>query len=458
MLTAPQESLEALRNDLAGRLAMPGEREWDVARQAFNLALDQRPEAVAFPASADEVATVIRFAREHGLRVAPQRTGHNAAPLGALEGTILLKTSEMSGVDIDADARRARVQGGAQWQDLVPAASDLGLAALHGSAPDIGIVGYSLGGGVGWYARKLGLAASSVTAVELVTGDGRQVRADADSEPDLFWAVRGGGGNFGVVTALELELYPVAAVYAGALFFPVERSSEVLHAWREWTEGVPDEVTSVGRILNFPPLPEVPEPMRGNSFALVEVACLCEEAEGAEIVQALRDLGPAMDTIAMVPPAALAEIHMDPPEPVPYLGKDRVLGELPAKAIDDVVEAAGPGSGTSLLSVEFRHLGGELTRPREGGGALASIDAPFLSYFVGMLADESSLARLEPDIARVDGALAPHDAGRGYYNFVETAVDAAYFYDAETYERLRTIRSQYDPDRILRANHEISVG
>ena len=457
MQNAPQESLEALRSDLTGGVALPGEHDWDIARQAFNLALDQRPEAVAFPASADDVSIVVRFAREHGLRIAPQRTGHNAAPLGALEGTILLKTSEMQGVEIDAEARSARAQAGALWQDLVPQASELGLAALHGSAPDIGIVGYSLGGGVGWYARKLGLATNSVTAVEIVTGDGSQLRADADHEPDLFWAVRGGGGNFGVVTAIEMALYPIAELYAGALFFPLERSSDVLHAWREWVQGVPEEVTSVGRILNFPPLPEIPEPMRGNSFVLVELACLCDEAEGVEISKPLHDLGPAMDTVAMVPPAVLPELHMDPPDPVPYLGHDRLLREIPSKAIDDVVEAAGPGSGTSLLSVEIRHLGGELARSSSDNGALDSIEAPFMAYCVGMLADEESLARLEPDIARVDGALAPYDFGRGYYNFVERSVDATYLYDADTLERLRKVRSQHDPDRIFRANHEISV-
>jgi FAD/FMN-containing dehydrogenase len=457
MLTAPQESLEALRKELAGRLAMPGEHEWDVARQAFNLAIDQRPEAVAFPANADDVATIVRFAREHGLRIAPQRTGHNAAPLGALEGTILLKTSEMTGVEIDAGSRRARAQAGALWGDLVPDASELGLAALHGSAPNIGIVGYSLGGGVGWYARKLGLAANSVTAVELVAADGRRLRADPENEPELFWALRGGGGNFGVVTAIEMELYPIEQVYAGALFFPLERASEVLHAWHELVAGVPEEVTSVGRMLNIPPIPEAPEFLRGKSFAVVEMACLLDEAEGAELARPLRDLGPEIDTIAMVPPAVLTELHMDPPDPVPSLGQDRLLGELPAKAIDDVVEAAGPDSGSSLLSVELRHLGGELARSSPANGALGSLEGTFLNYSVGMLADESSLAAVEPDLARVDGALAPYDAGRGYYNFVERSVDAAFLFDGETYERLRQVRSQFDPDRIFRANHEISA-
>ena len=453
--TQSESHAQALSADLQGRVVASGDDDWDLARQAFNLALDQRPSLVAFPADARDIAHAVRVAAQRGLRVAAQRTGHNAGPLGALDGTVLLNTSALDDVEIDAGARRARVGSGACWADVVPAASEHGLAALHGSAPGVGIAGYTLGGGVGWYARKHGIATNRVTAIELVTADGALVRTDADHEPDLFWALRGGGGGFGIVTALEFELLPIPEVYAGVLFFPLERAGEVLHAWREWTASVPEEVTSVGRVMQFPPLPEVPEPMRGNAFAIIEAVCLTDEAAGAELLAPLRALGPTMDTFAMMPPAEIAELHMDPPEPVPYRGQHQLLGELPAQAIDDLLAVAGPGSGSPLLSVELRHLGGAVARRQEHHGALAAIDAPFMEFAVGMAMDPAGTTAVEAALEAVGGSLAPYDAGTRYLNFHEDCTDAGTFFDAETCARLRAVKAAVDPAGTIRANHEL---
>ena len=203
----------------AGTVLAPGDHGWDAARQAFNTDIDQQPAAIAMPADAVDVASALRFATRHGLRVAPQRTGHNAGPLGDLRDVLLLKTDALDGVEIDAGARRVRVGAATRWEQVTPRLSELGLAALHGSSPDVGIVGYSLGGGIGWLARKHGMQTNAVTAIELVTADGRFVRTDHEHEPELFWALRGGGGNFGVVTAIEFEVLPVRELYAGALFY-----------------------------------------------------------------------------------------------------------------------------------------------------------------------------------------------------------------------------------------------
>src|SRR5215216_5575442 len=287
----------ALQARLYGDVVAPGHTTWDEARRAWNLSVDQQPAAVFRANTAGDVIDVVDFAREHGLRVAPQGTGHSASPLGSLANTILLKTSRLRGVWVDRSSRVARVEAGALWIEAVEAAARHGLSALAGTSPDVGVVGYTLGGGISWLGRKHGLAANSVTAAELVLADGRFVRATRDSEPDLFWAVRGGGGSFGVVTALEFQLYPLAEVYAGAMFFPFERAAQVLHAWREWTQDVPDEITSVGRLFRFPPVPDIPEPLRGNPFAVVEaVYCGDDHARGAELLAPLRALGPAMDT------------------------------------------------------------------------------------------------------------------------------------------------------------------
>ncbi len=447
----------ALRRLIGGNVIGPEDDGWDAARGAFNLNVDQRPAMIAEPASAEEVGAVVRYAGDSGLRVAPQRTGHHAEPLGPLAETILLKTTRLDRVHIDPQSRCARVGAGARWEDVVPAASELGLAALHGSTPDVSVAGYSLGGGMGWYARKHGLAANSVTAIEVVSADGEVHRASAASEPELFWALRGGGGNFGVVTALEFDLFPLAEVYAGVLFFPFERAGEVLHAWHEWTAGAPDVVTSVGRLLQFPPFEEVPEPVRGKSFALIEAVFLGDEADGAELLAPLRELGPLMDSFAMVPPVGISELHMDPRDPAPYATDHTLLGELPAEAIEGLVAAAGPGSGSALVSVELRHTGGALARPAPEHGAVSTLPGSFASFAVGMAVDEGSAAKTAADLARVGEALAPYRAGQ-YLNFTEHPSRGESFFDPETAARLLAVKEAYDPGRLFQANHEIGAG
>jgi FAD/FMN-containing dehydrogenase len=434
----------------------PGDDGFDQGRQAFNLTVDQRPVLIAHPADEQEVVALVRRAREQGLRLAAQRTGHNAGPIDWERPAMLLRTDAMRGVEIDAVRGSARVRAGAMWTDLVDDASELGLAALHGSARDIGIAGYSLGGGLGWYGRKHGLQANSVTAIELVTADGELVRADHENEPELFWALRGGGGNFGVVTALEFDLYRIAEVYAGAMFFPIERADEVLHAWHEWTAaGLPNEVTSIGSLLSLPDLEDVPAPLRGQSFARIEAAYLGTEADGAELIRPLRELGPEIDTFAMVPPVALSHLHMDPDAPLPYASTTRMLGDLPAKAIDDLLGAVGPGSGSQLMMAELRHLGGALARSAPHHGAQATLDGSYLMFGGGLVMSPEGGAVAAADCARLAEAVAPYDSGSAYLNFVEADYDASRAFDAESWRRLRQVKAEVDPDGLFLANHEI---
>ncbi len=438
---------------LEGAVVLPGEQSWDEARLAWNLAVVQEPAAVVYPESAADVVETVRFARSAGLRVAPQGTGHGASALGDLAGTILLKTERLRGVEIDPEAQVARAEAGVLWIEVVERAVEHGLTALHGSSPDVGVVGYSLGGGLGWLARRYGLAANSVTAVELVTGAGELVRADAENEPELFWAVRGGGGDFGVVTAIEFRLYPVREVYAGVLFFPVERAGEVLHAWRAWVEEVPEEVTSVGRLMSFPPFPDVPEPLRGRSFALVEAVFLGDEADGAALLRPLRELRPALDTFATVPAAALSELHMDPPQPVPGAGDGMLLRDAPADAIDALV--AHEQGGSPLLSVELRHLGGALGRVEPGAGVAGSLEAGFGLFAIGIAPTPEAKAAVEEHVGSLKRTLAPWAAEHGYANFSETAAGSDSFFGRDAVARLRAVKAAVDPDGVLRGNHPI---
>jgi hypothetical protein len=453
---SPVSHFEALRAHLDGvQVVTPADEHWDDARQAWNLAVDQRPAAVAFPVTADHVASLVEFAREHGLRIAPQGTGHNAAAIESLDDTLLLRTDRMREVTIDPLTRTARVGAGALWQDVTHPAAEHGLAALAGSSPDVGVVGYTLGGGLSWLVRSHGLAANSVTAIEVVTADARIVRADATTEPDLFWALRGGGGSFGVVTALEFRLYPIAEVYAGMLAFPIERASEVLHAWREWTQTVPEEVTSVGRLLRVPPLPDIPEVVRGRELVVVEATILGDPDAAAAIVDPLRALEPEIDTFATIPVPALQHLHMDPEQPVPGIGSGMLIGDLPAEAIDALVAVGGPGRQVPLLSIELRHIGGAAGRAEAGHGALAAIDAPFAMFGVGMAMTPEMVAAIEAYMPALHHALAPYDAGKAYLNFVEEPTDSSRLFADDAYARLRAVKSEYDADDLFRSNHPI---
>jgi FAD binding domain/Berberine and berberine like len=441
---------------MAAEFLTAQDANWNLERGVFNVLIDQQPAKIAIPNNADEVSEVVRSAAADGKRVAAQRTGHLAAPLGSLGDTVLLRTAGLDGVQIDADAATARIGAGALWGDLVPRASESGFAALHGSAPGVGIAGYLLGGGVSFYARKHGLACNRVTAVELVTADGEQVRVDAQQQPDLFWALRGGGGSFGVVTALEFDLLPIREIYAGALFFPAEQASDVLHGWREWTSSVPEEMTSVGRLMNFPPIPEIPEPVRGKSFAVVEAIYCGDPADGPDLVTPLRLFGTVvMDTMMSQPPAGIADLHMDPPDPVPYWADSIITEELPAAAIDSLVEAVGPGSGSQLLLVDLRHIGGALSRAPQGAGALASLPGSFLAFGAGFVPAPEALAQTRAWLGAYKASLAPYDAGM-YLNFAEERFELTKAFPAETLTRLREVKQRYDPDDLFRSNHPVT--
>lgn len=444
-----------LRAAFSGTVVTPGDDAWDGARQAWNLAVDQRPAAVALPADAKDVASVVRFARAAGLRVAPQGTGHNAAPLGSLEHTILVKTSAMNAVEIDPVNRRARVGAGALWQDVMGPACEAGLTALGGSSPDVGVVGYSLGGGIGWLARQYGMATNSVLAIEIVTADGRLVRADADNEADLFWALRGGGGSFGVVTAIEFALYPHATVYGGALAWSWEHAERVLSRWAEWAPGAPDDITTAARILQLPPFEEIPEPLRGRQLVMIDGAHCGDPADAEEALAPLRELEPEIDMFGVIPSAALVHIHGDPEHPVPGKSDSSLLTSLPAEAVSAFVKAAGPGSGSPLLIAELRHLGGALGRTPAEHGALPTIDAAYALFAVGIAVDAEVGRAVSAHAGALVDAMAPWGTERTYLNFQEEPTDVSAGYDPGSHARLQAIRAQVDPDGVFHANHQI---
>jgi len=444
---------------IAGRIATATDPDWDEARAGWNLAADQRPEAVAFVESVEDIAAVVRFAADKGLRIAGQGTGHGAAALASsLEGAILVKTERMCGVDVDSGSRIARVEAGVLSAELGKAANEHGLAFMPGSSPDVGVIGYTLGGGLSWFGRAHGFACNRVAAIELVTADGEARTVDGENDPDLFWALRGGGGGCGIVAALRVELLPIAEVYAGALLFPAAVGTDAVRAYRDWAAGVGEEVTSVVRFLTPPPIPDVPEPLRGTPLLTIDGACIGDAAAGRAAFAPLREIGePIMDTFAQMPSAGLSHIHMDPEHPVPGIGEGMTLAELPEEAIEAWVGVAGPESGSPLLLSEIRQLGGALGRPAENAGALSHLDAGFVMYSVGMPMTPELGEAIPRHLERIEDAMRPWAAVGSYYNFTERTCEVDAILPAEVCARLAEVKRSYDPEDRIVANHGVSL-
>jgi len=450
----PGEHLAALRGRIRGPVFLPGDPEWDVHRRAWQLLADQRPAAIVVPADAADVAAAVVAAGKLGLSVAPQATGHAAGAIGCLEGTILLRTSGLGGIEVDPATARMRVGAGVVWADAVAAAAEHGLAGLAGMAPSVGVAGYSLGGGLGWFARSHGLAANSIRSIDIVDARGRTLRIDDAHHPDLFWAARGGNAPV-IVTAIELQLYPIDEVWAGGMLWPIERAADVAHAWREWIATVPETVTSLARVLRYPPLPEIPEIVRGRSFVAVEAAIQEDATTVAGLLEPLRALAPEVDSVRPMPPAELASVHGDPVDPVPAYGDAIVLSEISADCIDALVTVALAPSSAALVAIEVRQLGGMLTPGRAHGGAVSSIPAAGLVHVVSMVPGPDALARVRDAVSLVLEALRPYASETTVKNFAEAPADPESLY-GPALERLRGVAAEWDPAGLIRLAHPLS--
>jgi FAD/FMN-containing dehydrogenase len=448
----PGEHLHALRGRLTGDLFLPGDDGWDAARQAWQLLADQHPTAVVVAADVQDVVTTVLAARRLGLHVAPQSTGHAARTIPSLEDTILLRTTRLDDVRIDPVAQRARVGAGATWGQVSAAAAAHGLAGVSGMAATVGVVGFSLGGGLGWLARSHGLGSGSIRAIHAVDAHGRIVRIDADHHADLFWAARGGAAPV-VVTEVELQLHPIEHLVAGSLLWPIERAADIAHAWRGWIAHLPESVTSLLRVLRYPPIPEIPEPLRGRSFVGVEAAIQTDEAAADALLRPLRALAPEIDTVASMSPAELGAVHGDPPQPSPAYSASLVLAEVSEEAIETLVDALGDPASVPLLSVEVRHLGGRLV-PGGPGGVVTGIDGEGLVFAVGIVPVPAALHPVESAAATLMDRLAPYASTAVVRNFREGPVSPAALLGADL-ERVRAVARSWDPERIIRTGHPV---
>ena len=442
-----------LPSRLRERVTLPGDPGWDAARRSWNLAVDQNPAAVVEPATAEDVEAVIRFAAQNGLRVAPQATGHGSESLPPLDGALLLKTSALRTVEVRPDEGIARVEAGARAGEVADAAGAHRLAPVLGLATTVGVVGLALGGGTGWLSRAYGLAANNVKAFEVVTAEGKRLRADAHTETELFWALRGGGGRFAVVTAVELEAHAVAELSAGMLVWPAAKAAAVLEQFRRWTVDAPESLGAVFRYLDLPPVDPVPPPLRGRNVAVI-AAHLGSERDGRRLLEPLRaSNGSVLDTFGPIGAADLVRVAGDPEAPMPARGDGFLVRELSGEVIDAVAELIAANALSPLSVLELRLLGGALARASDGHGALATLNGALSVFASGPVADAAAAGAIVDRLEHLRTRLAPWTAPQALLNSSGGGVDPARAFDDATWERLRRVQDAFDSDCLIRSNH-----
>jgi FAD/FMN-containing dehydrogenase len=444
---------------IKGPVFRPGDDGYDPERAGFQAGVPERPDLVVGAAVAEDVVAAVTYAAGQGLPVAVRATGHGLDV--PTTGGVLVSTGRMDGVRIDPDARTAWVEAGVRWKSVVAAAAPHGLAPLSGSAPHVGAVGYTLGGGLGLLSREFGYAADLVRRLDVVTADGRLRRVDPDTEPDLFWALRGGRDNFGVVTGMEIGLLPVAGLYGGALTFDatgdVEVAARVLATWREWTHDLPEAVGSSVGLVPLPDVPVIPEPLRGRYVAQIRIAYTGDPARGEELAAPLRAIGPRLaDTLRALPYTEAGSIYQDPTNPMPFSGVNAMLRELDPAVPGTVLDLVGPDAPVRCV-VDVRHLGGALARQPEAPSAVGHRDAAYLVNVVSPLAGPDAAGTVVGTHRRLMDALAPWTVGR-FLNFLAggSPVDPAEVYEPADLARLATLKAAYDPAGTFRLTRPVS--
>jgi UDP-N-acetylenolpyruvoylglucosamine reductase len=450
---------DSLARSVSGPVFLPDDDGYLEEGATFNLAVSHRPAVIVGATCAADVQAAVRFAAEHDLAVAVLLTGHG--PSRAIDDSALLVTTRrMTGLAIDPARRTANVGAGVRWQQVVDEAAKSGLAPLTGSSPGVGVVGYSLGGGLSiTMARSLGWAADYVNWIDVVTADGELRRVSDEREPDLFWALRGGKGNYGVVTAMEFSLFPVTTLFAGSISYSGEYAREVLRAYRELSAQAPDLLTSSIALLRMPDLPFIPEYLRGRLSLDIRISYAGPGSEGEELIRPLRAVVPTLrDTVGTIPYGDYSSIIPDAGEPGVGIEHFAMLRELSLGGIDALVEAINSDENSRVNIVDIRQLGGALNMMHENRGAIGNSDALFAIFVLSFVAPEEAAESAGSGLGVMDRLL-PWIHDRKHPGFLSPA-DATVggtqkAYDRPTYSRLQSIKAAYDPTNMFRFNHNI---
>ncbi|MFI6943170.1 FAD-binding protein [Streptomyces sp. NPDC050418] len=448
---------EPLVAQVEGPVLLPGQESYDEERTGFNLAVHHSPDVIVGAVRPQDVAAAVSFAAAHGLPVAVQGTGHGFSVTA--EGGLLVSTRRMDGVRIDPRTRRAHVGAGARFDQVVPEAARHGLAPLNGSAPHVGVVAYTLGGGLALLGRSHGWAADRVLSLDVVTADGRLRHVTPDTEPELYGGLLGGRDNFGIVTGMEFALVPVARLYGGGLYFDLQATPGVVEEYARWTATVPEQMNSSLALIPFPDDPQVPEPLRGRHVCHVRIAFTGTPEEGERLVDRLRAAGPRLlESLRDLPYAESASIHDDPPFPMPWAADSAFLTDLDADAAHTLLERTGPLAPLPVI-VELRHMGGALTRRPAHPNSVGGRDARFMLAVLTLVPDDSATAGAQAYLDGVFKDLAPWTAGR-FLNFMGHGEGAGpertrTAYTPEDHRRLSALKAVYDPGNLFRLNYNI---
>ncbi|MDM7990153.1 FAD-binding oxidoreductase [Arthrobacter sp. zg-Y877] len=451
--------LEALRRVVHGPLDSRGGPGYADGTAGFNPSVVQRPDAVLGAVDSEDVRNAVRWAAQRGVPVGMQATGHGAA--AAMEEGLLINTSRLQDLAVDADAGTVTVSAGVRWRSVLERTVLLGLTGPHGSSGTVGVVGYASGGGLPLMGRALGFASDHVQSLDVVTPDGtlRHLEAGNSEDAELFAALRGGKGNFGVITSMTLGLTPFREFYGGGIMYPEDAGPEVLDAFRVWTAQLPSDASASLAFLHLPDVPFLPEELRGTAPVHLRFALFGSPESGNMLLEPMRHVSePIMDTAGPMDYGAVDSIHMDPDAPVPSLDSGSLLGSLPEDLADALLEQVGPGSDTPLMMTEIRLMGGALALDPPVGDAVSGRGAGFSLYSLGLnvppVADATAAA-----LDRLDAAVEPYTAGalinlRGH---VRTEAGAQPAWDPEVLRRLQAAKATYDPQNLFRFGHAVPV-
>lgn len=443
--TMEKTDITDLAAAVAGPVLTPEMDGYGVEVMGFNVAHHPAPAVVVGASNSSDVSAAVRWAAARGLQVRAQATGHGLT--NELTGTVLISTRRLADLEIDPATQTARVGAGVRWRAVIDAASPHGLAPLNGSASSVGVVGYTLGGGIGPMARQYGFAADHVRSLTIVTADGEIRTVDADHHADLFWAIRGGKVGFGIVTDIEIGLVPVKRFLGGGIFFPGEAAADVLHAWRTWAPSLPNEATTSVALLRLPPDPQLPPPLRGRFVVHLRYAHIADAVEAERLLAPMRTTAPVLiDAIGEMPYTAVDSIHMDPTAPMPCHDRGLTLSDFPAEAVDALIATNGADSGSVLALTEVRLLGGALAKAPAAPNAVAGRDAAYAVYVLGVPAGPPA-ALVPGQVDAVVTALGPWRRG-GLLNFLGHAdpAEAAGLWSETDRQRLHSIALRYDPN------------
>ena len=446
-LALDEATIQDFRAGLRGQVILPGDADYDEARNVWNGMIDRRPALIARCAGVGDVSRAIRLARDQHLLLAVRGGGHNAAGTGTCDGGLVLDLSPMKAVQVDRQRRTARVEAGATWKEFDEEAQKYGLATTSGLISSTGVAGFTHGGGIGWFVRKHGLACDNLLAAEVVLASGQLVRASAEENPDLYWGLRGGGGNFGVVTTFEFALHPVSTVVGGIVAHPLPRAKEVLQFYRHFIASAPDELTT---LVVFAASPE------GHQIIAIAACYAGPVEEGEEVIRPLKEFGPpVMDMMGPLPYTALQQAN-DPTAPAGLQSyfKAAFLQDLSDEAIDAMIEYAAQAT-SPLSAVHIHQLGGAMNRVAADATAFAHRDSGFVVNIISMWPTPGDNEK-HIDWARgLFAALQPYTHG-AYINFLgdegQERVRSAY---GPNYERLVALKNKYDPTNLFRLNQNV---